>query len=99
MKEYQRRFLCVLLAALFLLSVPFGAPARADEGRVLLPGEEGFRYEGEGFDTPEDAALYYLAGLKNQDFEQMLAAFAWETQADHFDFRSFVYLERFRSVS
>ena len=100
MKEYQRRFLCVLLAALFLLSVPFGAPARADEGGVLLPGEEGFRYEGEGFDTPEDAALYYLAGLKNQDFEQMLAAFAWETQADHFDFRSFTaYMKGFNPVS
>ena len=76
MKEYQRRFLCVLLAALFLLFAPCGALAGADEGKVLLPGEEGFRYEGEGFDTPEDAALYYLAGLKNQDFEQMLAAFA-----------------------
>ena len=75
MKEYQRRFLCVLLAALFLLSVPFGAPARADEAGSLLPGEEGFRYEGEGFDTPEDAALYYLAGLKNQDFEQKEAEY------------------------
>ena len=100
MKGIQKRFLCVILAALFLLFAPCGALAGADEGKVLLPGEEGFRYEGEGFDTPEDAALYYLAGLKNQDFEQMLAAFAWETQADHFDFRSFTaYMKGFNPVS
>ena len=99
MKGIQKRFLCVILAALFLLFAPCGALAGADEGKVLLPGEEGFRYEGEGFDTPEDAALYYLAGLKNQDFEQMLAAFAWETQADHYDFRSLAaYLRGFDPV-
>ena len=45
MKGIQKRFLCVILAALFLLSVPCGALAGADEERVLLPGEEGFRYE------------------------------------------------------
>ena len=48
------------------------------------------RYEGDGFATPEDAALCYMAGLKNLDFEQMLSAFAWETQAEHFDFRAFI---------
>ena len=49
-----------------------------------------FRYEGEGFDTPEDAALCYMAGLKNLDFEQMLSAFAWETQAENFNFKSYI---------
>ena len=38
------------------------------------------KYEGEGFNTPEEAVLYYLNGLKNFDIEQMLKAFAWETK-------------------
>lgn len=42
------------------------------------------KLEGNGFDTPEEAVTYYLEGLKNLDFDQMLRAFAWETQADHF---------------
>lgn len=48
------------------------------------------RYEGEGFDTPEEAALYYVAGLKNLDLEQMLSAFAWETQAERYDYKAMV---------
>ena len=40
--------------------------------------------EGNGFDTPEEAVTYYLEGLKNLDFDQILGAFAWETQAEHF---------------
>ena len=42
------------------------------------------RLEGKGFDTPEEAVTYYLEGLKNLDFDQMLRAFAWETQGAHF---------------
>ena len=42
------------------------------------------RLEGNGFDTPEEAVTCYLEGLKNLDFNQMLWAFAWETQAEHF---------------
>ena len=49
---------------------------------------ETVRYEGEGFDTPEDAVLCYIAGLKYQDFGRMLSAFAWETQAEHYDFKA-----------
>ena len=52
--------------------------------------ETSFRYEGDGFDTPEEAALCYVAGLKNLDLEQMLSAFAWETQVDHFDFKAYI---------
>ena len=48
---------------------------------------DGFRYEGNGFDTPEDAVLYYLAGLKKFDIDQMLGAFAWETQVAHWSLR------------
>ena len=102
----MKKVLCMLLAALFLLS-SCGAPAPAPENAAesggqpeptaapepsaaLYPGDTGFRYEGDGFDTPEDATLYYLAGLKNLNYEQMLHAFAWETQAERFNFRAFL---------
>ncbi len=60
-------------------------------GTKLQPDTEtvdtSFRYEGDGFETPEDAAIQYLAGVKNQNIEQMLSAFAWETQVEHFDYK------------
>ena len=53
------------------------------------------RYEGEGFASPEEALTCYMEGLKNLDFEQMMCAFAWETQMEHFDFKAF--FERIRA--
>ena len=53
------------------------------------------RYEGEGFSSPEEALTCYMEGLKNLDFEQMLSAFAWETQMEHYDFKAF--FERVRA--
>ena len=50
------------------------------QGQVQRKGT----YEGSGFDTPEDAVRCYLEGLKNLDFEKMLSAFAWETQAKNY---------------
>ena len=58
-------------------------------GTKLTGGEESVQtgmqihYEGPGFDTPEEALTCYMEGLKNLDFEQMLSAFAWETQVEH----------------
>ena len=42
------------------------------------------RYEGEGFDSPEEAVTNYLNGLKNLSYDQILKSFAWETQAAHY---------------
>lgn len=53
------------------------------------------KYEGKGFGTPEEALTCYMEGLKNLDFEQMLSAFAWETQMAHYDFKA--YFERIRA--
>ena len=78
----MKKWLCMLLCAALLFSACSVAAAAGP-----LPGTEALRYEGPGFDTPEDAVLYYLSGLKNLDMEQMLGAFAWETQAEHFSFR------------
>ena len=50
------------------------------------------KYEGEGFTTPEEALTCYMEGLKNLNFEQMLSAFAWETQLEHYDLKA--YFER-----
>jgi hypothetical protein len=47
------------------------------------------RYEGDGFATPEEALTCYMEGLKNLNFEQMMHAFAWETQMEHYDLRVF----------
>ena len=55
------------------------------------------RLEGSGFDTPEEAVTCYLEGLKNLDFEQILSAFAWETQAEHFS--TDAKIKRLRSYS
>ena len=55
------------------------------------------RYEEEGFSTPEEALSYYMEGLRNLDFDQMLSAFAWETQMEHYDFKA--YFERTMSYS
>lgn len=55
-----------------------------DCGTALVPGTPAIRFEGDGFDTPEAAVAFYLDGLKALDIDQMLRAFAWETQAEHF---------------
>ena len=52
------------------------------------------RYEGEGFDTPEEALTCYMEGFRNLNFEQILSSFAWETQIAHYDFQA--YFERMR---
>ena len=45
-------------------------------------------YEGTGWDTPEDAVLHYLDGLKEQDIGKMISAYAVETCIDHFDLKA-----------
>ena len=65
------------LALSFILCVCCCAASLAEESPAV-------RLEGDGFASPEEAVTYYLEGLKNLDFEQMLRAFAWETQAEHF---------------
>ena len=51
----------------------------------LLSRADQETYEGPGWDTPEDAVLHYLEGLKEQDLDQMISAYAVETCIDRFD--------------
>ena len=43
-------------------------------------------YEGEGFASPEDAAIAYLHGMRDQDLTEMMAVFAIETYVQNYDF-------------
>jgi len=47
-----------------------------------------------GFDSPEDAVIAYLEGLRDSDFGRMLNTFAIGVYVEHFDLESF--LERLR---
>ena len=47
-----------------------------------------------GFDSPEDAVVAYLEGLRDSSFDRMLGAFAVETYVEHFNLEA--YLERLR---
>lgn len=44
--------------------------------------------EGEGFDTPQQAAAGYLEGFKAHDMEQMISTFAVESYADHYNMQA-----------
>jgi len=71
---------------IFLLVVCLCAPLFAHAAQPV--------YEGPGWDTPEEAVLYYLEGLKEQDIGKMIGAYPVETTIDHFDLRA--QLTRFR---
>ena len=66
---------------------------RLEQGKAFIP----IHYEGAGFSTPEEAVTCYMEGYKNLDFDQILGAFAWETQASHASMQ--MYAERIRSYS
>ena len=93
----MRKFICLLLCSAMLLTA-FPASAgfftAGRENAETAGAEDTFRYEGPGFDTPEDAVLYYLAGLKNLDIQQMLGAFAWETLAANYSYRDALIYQR-----
>lgn len=50
----------------------------------------GSRIEGPGFDTPEDAARAYLTGLRSQNVDAMLSAFAVESYVENYDLEATV---------
>ncbi|MEL7608903.1 MAG: zinc ribbon domain-containing protein [Bacillota bacterium] len=71
-----------ILLALILFAAGVFAPAA------------GGTIEGPGFATPEDAAKAYLNGLRDQDMDAMLSAFAVESYVEHYDLKAMV--ERIR---
>ena len=79
----MKKFISFFLALTILLTA-FCAFAEEPAANPVI------RYEGAGFDTPEDAVACYMNGLKNLDFEQMLSAYAWETLASHYSVEKFL---------
>jgi hypothetical protein len=57
--------------------------ALAEQGPI--GGSLEWALEGPGSDTPEEAVLLYLEGLKEQNLEKMISAYALETYVDRFD--------------
>ena len=55
----------------------------------------GIRFEGEGYESPEDAVAAYLEAMKAGDVAGMLATFAIETSVENADAQA--YLERMRT--
>lgn len=66
----------ILLAVILLISGVFSS---ASVGGMI---------EGAGFSTPEEAAQAYLTGLRDQDINAMISAFAVESYVDHYDFEA-----------
>ena len=54
-------------------------------------------YEGPGWDTPEEAVMLYLEGMREQDVDKMVSACAVETHVDRFDMQA--QLERVRAYT
>lgn len=81
-----RRTLCLLLASIIVLSMSACGSSTPSPSK----------YEGDGFNTPEEAVTRYLEGLKEMDYDKMLSAFAWESQISHFSVDA--YLKRLKSV-
>ncbi len=102
----MKRLLGLLFCLLLLLSSCTVQPPASDEAKdvepptaeTVVPGDESFRYESDGFDSPEAAVLYFLDGLKNLNFEQMLDAYAWETRISRFSAEEYLrYISTFTS--
>jgi hypothetical protein len=45
-----------------------------------------------GFDTPEEAMIFYLEGLRESDLNRMLSAFATETFVENIDFETLMWI-------
>lgn len=99
MKELQRNYsrgkkyllnrsVCLsIVAAMFVLGacqpafeLPFGKKTSAEEVADTM--------EGEGFDTPEAAAIAYLEGFRDEDVNRMISTFAIETYVQNYDFEA-----------
>lgn len=78
----------LLLAVILLAAGVFSPGSRTvDEPGDTINGLAN-TIEGPGFSKPEDAAKAYLKALRDQDMDEMMAAFAVESYVDNFDFEA-----------
>ena len=79
--------LIVIIAAVTMIDLPEG------EGSTGA----GTGISEVGFDTPEEALIFYLEGLRDSDLDRMLSAFAIESFVENHNFEYFI--ERIRAYS
>ena len=84
-----RLFIPISGITLLLPDVPFYATA-ADAATALSENKT----EGDGFDSPEDAAKAYLEGLRDLDIPRMMSAFAVESYVENFNFEALLNMLR-----
>ena len=82
----MKKTILILLAAILFLCL--SAPAFCEENSSKP------KFEGEGFDTPEEAVLAYIDAWNRSDVNAAISTFAIESLVDHIDTRS--YIEYFR---
>lgn len=86
---------CGMAAGVILLLVILFATGMFSSDVKAKGGFSGKTIEGSGFSTPEDAAKAYLNGLRDQDMDAMLSAFAVESYVDNYDLE--LLLERIKA--
>ena len=93
MKKLLICLLALMLTVPALAEAPGGLRPRRDEAVEETPEVAAdVRFEGEGYESPEEAVVAYLEALKKGDVEGMLATFAIETYVAEMDAQA--YLER-----
>ena len=86
MKKLLICLLALMLTVPALAEAPGGLRPRRDEAVEETPEVAAdVRFEGEGYESPEEAVVAYLEALKKGDVEGMLATFAIETYVSEMD--------------
>ncbi len=87
MKRLLVCLLVLLLAVPALAEAPGALRPRRDEAVEGAPevALAGVRFEGAGYESPEEAVAAYLQAMKNGDVAGMLASFAMETYVENVD--------------
>jgi len=75
-----------LLAVVMVVCLLAGCLAeRGSAGNEAVSTESSGRYEGAGFDSPEEAAAAYIEALRAGDLDRMISCFAIESYAEGYD--------------
>lgn len=70
------------------LSASETGAAAGEDGVLVVPGS--CQFEGEGFDSPEEAARAYLEAMQRGNVDEMVSTFAVETFVEHFDMEAMI---------
>ena len=88
------RLLVFLLGMLLTAAVAAGLFAG---GLLRFRQEQQHRFEGKGYDSPEEALLDYADALKTGDIDRMISAYAIESYSENYD--TLAYIRRYQSFS